>query len=99
MLWHCRDGDVECLTSLPLDAHMTEQQVFERALQQVQVECVRLDGASREPLHWLDLTCGELPSLPGIRQVVMRTPDPASAPHGEAAVALSLGRLLEGTSR
>jgi hypothetical protein len=97
VLWHCRASQVNCLAVLSVDACATEQQIAGQALQQMQVEALRSDDAALGVLHWLNLgQREEMSSLAGLERISVG-PAPSSNSGSEAALALGLDCLLQGS--
>ena len=93
-LWHCRTGQVNCLTTLAVDEHARWPAVARRALGQLQIEGAR-DHFLPGPLHWLHLDEGqEAQEVPGIRSIRLALPEISGLSPGEASTALGLGCLL-----
>lgn len=103
VLWHCRDAQIDCMATWPVDAQEGTDSAARRAIQQMQVEISRAGHADGEVLHWMSLVAdaaapaGELAEVVPIRRegrLAAMTLDSAS----EAAAALALRALLGSTS-
>jgi hypothetical protein len=103
VLWHCRDAQVDCMATWPVNAQEGTASAARRAVQQMQVEISRAAHSGGEVLHWMDLVAddaepaGELPGVVPVRRdgrLAVMTPGLA----GEAAAALALRALVGSTS-
>ena len=55
MLWHCRQGRVNCLTTQRVSADATDGDAAAQALQQAQIEALRDAALANGPIHWTTL--------------------------------------------
>jgi hypothetical protein len=102
VLWHCRDAQLDCMATWPVDAQEPTASAARRAVQQLQVEISRSARSGSEVLHWMDLVAddaipaGELPGvvpMPRDGRLAAITPGLSS----EAAAALALRALVRST--
>jgi hypothetical protein len=95
VLWHCRNGDINCVATLALDPLAAASQTAERVLQRIEVEALRCGETPSATVHWLDLAGREeASSTPGVHWISCATTG-AEVPRSEAAAALRLHQLTQ----
>jgi hypothetical protein len=56
LLWHCREGRVDCLNMQGVATDTTDEDANAQALQQIRVEYMRDASLAGETLHWASMT-------------------------------------------
>jgi len=55
LLWHCRNGEIKCLTSIAIDTQSPDREAAEHALQVMHLEATRSNDCPASVLNWLNL--------------------------------------------
>lgn len=93
VVWHCRNGDVNCMGTVAIDPLASQPQRAEFVLQHIEVESRRCTDAPVANVHWLDLTGRKFEgSMPRIHWI-LRGANGVHATGSEAAAAIRLHRL------
>lgn len=96
VLWHCRAGQLNCLTAFHVGSAYSGEQTIELARQQMLVQSSRDENAPAGILTWFDLTGrDEFSSLPGICRIELPRPTAKTTAQSEAEMALDLPCLLK----
>ncbi|ROZ79744.1 hypothetical protein [Ramlibacter sp. WS9] len=59
LLWHCRDGRVDCLSMQGVAPGTTDEDANAQVLRQVRIEGMRNASLASESLHWVNLGSGD----------------------------------------
>lgn len=55
LLWHCREGRVDCMSMQSVSPDMTDDDANDQALRQIRIESMRDASLAGEPLHWVTM--------------------------------------------
>lgn len=55
VLWHCREGRVDCLSMHSVTPDTADEDANAQALRHIRVECLRDSSLAKEPLHWVSI--------------------------------------------
>jgi hypothetical protein len=100
MLWHCRNGEIDCLTSIAVDAQCADREAAEHALQAMQLEATRSNDCPAGVLNWLNLDPLDDSPLPvNAERLGVKWTAPTPDRITDAVQALQLASLLEGGAR